>query len=82
MKPELKRRYNLSRGNRDLMNAIEKRYPRLGFVQREVLGNELITRAGRSLAAGENLGSVRQTGRRDWELTVWDIDKIVNEGGI
>ena len=65
----------LSVGARHLVKALQSRYPKLGPEEIETLGNEMLMRMSRSIAAGELPASVKRRRDGSLELRVWDIDK-------
>jgi len=73
-------KYDLSIGNDDLWDALAVRYPGLSPGERQVLGNNVLSRVSNSLRSGEILGSLRPDSSGNWELVTWNIGPV-DEGG-
>ena len=73
-------KYDLSIGNDALWNALGIRHPGLSPAERQVLGNNVLTRVSNSLRSGDILASLRPDSSGNLELVTWDIGPL-DKGG-
>jgi hypothetical protein len=65
--------FGLTRGIRNLHNALESTHPGIGKAELEVLGDALLNQLSRAIEAGEKLGSLVPKPDGKVELRIWDI---------